>query len=63
MAFPKINRQIMISKLTRTIANVRTKYAAVLIPKAVKQVSDKGHAVVDVTKRLGIPEGVFVRLG
>jgi transposase-like protein len=35
-----------------------TKYAAEFKSEAVKQVIDKGHAVVDVAKRLGIPEGV-----
>jgi len=37
----------------------RTKYAAEFKSEAVKQVIDKGHAVVDVAKRLGIPEGVL----
>jgi transposase-like protein len=40
----------------------RTKYAAKLKSEAVKQVIDKGRAVVDVAKRLGIPEGGSVRL-
>ena len=35
----------------------RTKYAAEFKSEAVKQVIDKGHPVVDVAKRLGIPEG------
>jgi len=33
-----------------------TKFAAEFKSEAVKQVIDKGHAVVDVAKRLGIPE-------
>ena len=37
----------------------RTKYAAEFKSEAVKQVIDKGHPVVDVAKRLGIPEGVL----
>lgn len=37
----------------------RTKYAAEFKSEAVKQVIDKGHAVADVVKRLGIPEGVL----
>jgi transposase len=37
----------------------RTKYAPEFKSEAVKQVIDKGHAVVDVAKRLGIPEGVL----
>jgi transposase len=37
----------------------RKKYAAEFKSEAVKQVIDKGHAVVDVAKRLGIPEGVL----
>jgi len=37
----------------------RTKYAAEFKSEAVKQVIDKGHAVVDVAKRLGSPEGVL----
>jgi len=37
----------------------RTKYALEFKAEAVKQVVDKGHAVVDVAKRLGIPEGVL----
>ena len=37
----------------------RSKYAAEFKSEAVKQVIDKGHAVVDVAKRLGIPEGVL----
>ena len=37
----------------------RTKYAAEFKSEAIKQVVDKGHAVVDVAKRLGIPEGVL----
>ena len=37
----------------------RKKYAAEFKSEAVKQVIDKGHAVIDVAKRLGIPEGVL----
>ena len=37
----------------------RTKYAAEFKSEAVKQVIDKGHPVVAVAKRLGIPEGVL----
>jgi transposase len=37
----------------------RTKYADEFKSEAVKQVNDKEHAVVDVAKRLGIPEGVL----
>ena len=37
----------------------RKKYAAEFKSEAVKQVIDKGRAVVDVAKRLGIPEGVL----
>ncbi len=37
----------------------RSKYAPEFKSEAVKQVIDKGHAVVDVAKRLGIPEGVL----
>jgi len=36
----------------------RTKYAVEFKDEAVKQVVDKGHSVVDVAKRLGIPDGV-----
>jgi transposase-like protein len=41
----------------------RMKYAAEFKSKAVKQLTDKGHAVVDVEKPLGIPRGGSVRLG
>lgn len=37
----------------------RTKYAAEFKSEVVKQVIDKGHPVIDVAKRLGIPEGVL----
>ena len=37
----------------------RTKYAAQFKDEAVKQVIVRGHSVVDVAKRLGIPEGVL----
>ena len=37
----------------------RAKYASEFKDEAVKQVVDKGHSVVDVSKRLGIPEGVL----
>ena len=37
----------------------RTKYALELKDEAVKQVIDKGHTVVDVAKRLGIPDNVL----
>ena len=37
----------------------RSKYAAEFKDEAVKQVIDKGHSVVDVAKRLGIPDGVL----
>lgn len=37
----------------------RTKYAAEFKSDAVKQVFDKGHAVVDAAKRLGVPEGAL----
>ena len=37
----------------------RTKYSPEFKDEAVKQVIDKGHAVVDVAKRLGITEGVL----
>jgi len=37
----------------------RTKYAAEFKSEAIKQVIDKGHAVVDVAKRLGILKGVL----
>ncbi len=37
----------------------RTKYTAEFKEEAVKQVIDKGYAVVDVAKRLGIAEGVL----
>ncbi len=37
----------------------RTKYAAEFKSEAVKKIIDKGHTVVDVAKRLGIPEGVL----
>lgn len=37
----------------------RTKYAPELKNEAVKQVIDKDHSVVDVAKRLGIPDNVL----
>ena len=37
----------------------RTKYAPEFKDEAVKQVIVRGHLVVDVAKRLGIPEGVL----
>jgi transposase len=37
----------------------RRKYAAEFKSEAVKQVIDKGHAVIDVAKRPGVPEGVL----
>ena len=37
----------------------RTKYVAEFKSEAVKQVIDKSHAVAEVAKRLGIPEGVL----
>ena len=37
----------------------RTKYAPEFKDEAVKQVVVRGHAVVDVAKRLGIPENVL----
>ena len=40
----------------------RTKYAAEFKSESAKQVIDKGLAVVDVAKWLGIPEGGSVRL-
>ncbi len=37
----------------------RTEYAPEFKDEAVKQVTVRGHSVVDVAKRLGIPEGVL----
>jgi transposase len=37
----------------------RTRYAPEFKDEAVKQVVVRGHSVVDVAKRLGIPEGVL----
>ena len=37
----------------------RTKYAPEFRSEAVKQVIVRGHSVVDVARRLGIPEGVL----
>ena len=37
----------------------RSKYAPEFKDEAVKQVIDKGHSVVDVAKRLGIPDNVL----
>ena len=37
----------------------RTKYAPEFRNEAVKQVIVRGHSVVDVARRLGIPEGVL----
>lgn len=37
----------------------RTKYAPEFKDEAVKQVVVRGHSVVDVAKRLGIPENVL----
>lgn len=37
----------------------RTKYTAEFKTEAVKQVTEKGHLVVDVAKRLGIGEGLL----
>jgi len=37
----------------------RTKYASEFKDEAVKQVVVRGHSVVDVAKRLGIPENVL----
>ena len=37
----------------------RTKYAAEFKDEAVKQVVVRGHSVVDVAKRLGIPQNVL----
>jgi transposase len=37
----------------------RSKYASKFKDKAVKQVINKGHSVVDVAKRLGIPDNVL----
>jgi transposase len=37
----------------------RTKYAPEFKAEAVKQVIVRGHSVVNVSKRLGIPEGVL----
>ena len=37
----------------------RTKYVPEFKDEAVKQVIVRGHSVVDVAKRLGIPEGVL----
>ena len=39
----------------------RTKYAPEFKDEAVKQVIVRGHSVVDVAKRLGIPEGFCTR--
>jgi len=41
----------------------RTKYAVEFKSEAVKQVIDKGHAVVDVASGLVFPRGGSVRLG
>jgi len=38
----------------------RTKYTAEFKTEAVKQVTEKGHLVVDVAKRLGIGEGLCI---
>ena len=38
----------------------RTKYAVEFKDEAVKQVIDKGYRVVDVAKRLGIPDNVHI---
>ena len=37
----------------------RKNYSFEFKDEAVKQVTDKGHAIVDVAKRLGISEGVL----
>jgi transposase len=37
----------------------RTKYAREFKEEAVKQVTEKGHSVVDVASRLGVPEGLL----
>jgi transposase len=37
----------------------RSKYAPEFKDEAVKQVIDKGHSVVDVAKRRGIPDNVL----
>ena len=37
----------------------RSKYAPEFKDEAVKQVIDKGHSVVDVAKRLGVPDNVL----
>jgi transposase len=37
----------------------RPKYASEFKNEAVKQVIDKGYSVVDVAKRLGIPDNVL----
>ena len=42
-----------------TMQMQRTKFTAVFRSEVLKQVIDKSHAVVDVVKRLGIPEGVL----
>ena len=49
----------MMSTLKWRIANAEIEYAPEFKDEAVKQVIDKGHSVVDVAKRLGIPDNVL----
>jgi transposase len=47
------------SKLKRSHVNATNEICPEFKSEAVKQVIDKGYAVVDVAKRLGIPKGVL----
>lgn len=59
MTFPQISIEIMISNINGKMQLQRIRYATEFKDEAVKQVIDKRHSVVDVSKRLRIAEGVL----
>ena len=38
---------------------MRTKYTAEFKSESVKQITDKGHLLIDVSSRLGVPDGLL----
>ena len=60
MAFPQFSRQILLSTSEwEKCKYKKAKYTVEFKEKAVRQVIDRGHSVINVAKRLGIGDGLL----
>ena len=54
--FPEFRRHSIMSKLNWGVVNERCKIYSGFKAEAIKQITERGHGVVEVSKRLGVSD-------